>query len=206
MTYQNSTTLDDLFITADPVQPAPLNQRAAGSPSPAKATRTPRKAAKPATDKTTIAEGIPSIMNEVEIAALLGIATSQVRTKTRDGILVKARDARWDVRASLQGYLAQLRDGTVKGGGQVPDDLKAAKLRQTEAAAQKLEIANSVSKGELIPVADVRREWTTLAIDLRTAIMAIPARVTTQLGLDREAQAAIEAEIRLALEEIADHG
>lgn len=50
-------------------------------------------------------------MSEAEFAAFLGIATSQVRTQTRDGIFVKDGRGRWNVRESLHNYLSQLRDG-----------------------------------------------------------------------------------------------
>lgn len=104
-----NTDLSDLLGPETPA-PAPHYQRAAEGPSPVPATPAARKRAKPASDEMIIAEAIPATMTEVEIAAFLGIVTSQVRTKTKDGILVKNGRARWDVRASLQGYLSQLRD------------------------------------------------------------------------------------------------
>ncbi|WP_406736749.1 hypothetical protein [Thioclava sp. GXIMD4215] len=87
MTY-SKTDLSDLFLP-DPAAVPPINEQTV--------------------------DAIPAIMTEAEIAAFLGIVTSQVRTKTRDGILVKDGRGRWNVRASLQGYLSQLRDGAVKG-------------------------------------------------------------------------------------------
>ena len=40
--------------------------------------------------------------------------------------------------------------------------------------------------------------------DLRAAVLAVPSRVASRLGLDRHASAALDAEIRQAMEVIAD--
>ena len=201
---QHNTDLSDLLGpgTADP---APHYQRAAEGPSPASATPAARKRAKPASDEMTIAEAIPATMTEVEIAAFLGIVTSQVRTKTKDGILVKNGRARWDVRASLQGYLSQLRDGAIRGGGQVPDELKAEKLLLAREQADKLEIANAAARGDMVRAADVEREWANVLRDVRSTMLAVPSRVGSKLAhLSAHDVAEIDSEIKAALEGLAN--
>ena len=144
-------------------------------------------------------------MSEAEIAAFLGIATSQVRTKTRDGILVKDGRGRWNVRESLQGYLSQLRDGAIRGGGQVPDDLKAEKLRLARQQADKLELANAAARGELVRSADVEREWANVLRDVRSTMLAVPSRVGSKLAhLTAHDVAEIDSEIKAALEGLAN--
>ena len=59
-------------------------------------------------------------LSEAEFAAFLGIATSQVRTKTRDGVFVKAGRGRWNVRESLRSYLSHLRNGANTGAKSQP--------------------------------------------------------------------------------------
>ena len=198
------TDLSDLFGPA-PGIPAPINGRAAEGPSLDPASPAARKRGKPASDKAAVPDDIPATMTEAEIAAFLGIATSQVRTKTRDGILVKDGRGRWNVRESLQGYLSQLRDGAIRGGGQVPDDLKAEKLRLARQQADKLELANAAARGELVRSADVEREWANVLRDVRSTMLAVPSRVGSKLAhLTAHDVAEIDSEIKAALEGLAN--
>lgn len=194
------TDLSDLFGPA-PGIPVPINGRAAVGPSLDPATPAARKRVKPASDKAAVPDDIPATMTEAEIAAFLGIATSQVRTKTRNGILVKDGRGRWNVRESLQGYLSQLRDGAIRGGGQVPDDLKAEKLRLARQQADKLELANAAARGEMVRSADVEREWANVLRDVRSTMLAVPSRVGSKLAhLTAHDVAEIDSEIKAALE------
>lgn len=198
------TDLSDLFAPA-PGIPAPINARPVEGPSLDPATPAARKRAKPASDKAAVPDDIPATMAEAEIAAFLGIATSQVRTKTRDGILVKDGRGRWNVRESLQGYLSQLRDGAIRGGGQVPDDLKAEKLRLARQQADKLELANAAARGELVRSADVEREWANVLRDVRSTMLAVPSRLGSKLAhLTAHDVAEIDSEIKAALEGLAN--
>jgi phage terminase Nu1 subunit (DNA packaging protein) len=206
---QHNTDLSDLLGPESPA-PAPHYQRAAEGPSPVQATPAARKRAKPASDQMTIAEPIPATMTEAQLAAFLGIATSQVRTKTRDGVLIrvpggkKGAPAGWDVRASLRGYLSQLREGAVKGGPQT-DELKAEKLRLAREQADKLEIANAAARGDMVRAADVEREWANVLRDVRSTMLAVPSRVGSKLAhLSAHDVAEIDSEIKAALEGLAN--
>lgn len=149
-------------------------------------------------------------ISERDLADLIGVSDSRVRALTADGVLQRVAPATYERRTAVRAYCASLREVATRAGGTRGKPtaenaaLKAETLKIAKQKAIKLELENKAKRGELIPVADVKRAWTTLAIDLRTAIMAIPARLTTQLGLNREAQSALESELRLALEEIAD--
>ena len=148
---------------------------------------------------------IPGTMTEAEIATFLGIGTSRVRTLARDGHLVKVSRGRFDVRASLAAYLSRLRDGAVKGGGQVPDDLKAEKLRLAKHQADKIEIQNAAARGELVRSADVEREWANVLRDVRSTMLAVPSRVGSKLAhLTAHDVAEIDREIKAALEGLAN--
>lgn len=150
---------------------------------------------------------LPAEMTEAEIGALLGLATSQVRTKTRDGILIKSGRAGWDVRASVTGYLGQLQRHASNAGRPTEggDDLKAEKLRLTRAQADKEETRVRREQGELVEAAAVTREWSNLLRDLRNALLAVPSRCGATLPhLTATDVATIEREIRKALEGLAD--
>lgn len=149
-------------------------------------------------------------ISERDLADLIGVSDSRVRGLTADGVLQRVAPCTYDRRTAVRAYCASLREVATRSGGTrgnpTPENaaLKVETLKIAKQRAIKLEIDNKAKKAELIPIVDVKRAWTTIAIDLRTAIMAIPARLTTKLGLDREAQAAMESEMRLALEEVAD--
>lgn len=56
-------------------------------------------------EKTGVSDGIPAVMDESQMARLLGVTANRARTLQRDGLLAKAGPGRWDVRASLALYL-----------------------------------------------------------------------------------------------------
>lgn len=204
----HNTDLSDLF--REPADPATLYQRAAERPPPVPATHAAQTRRKPASDEMTMAEAIPGTMSEVELAAFVGISASHVRTLTKEGVFVrnpggkKGAPAGWDVRASLHGYIARLRNGAVKGGPQT-DELKAEKLRLARHQADKLELANAAARGELVRAGDVEREWANVLRDVRSTMLAVSSRVGSKLAhLTAHDIAEIDSEIKAALEGLAN--
>ncbi len=155
-------------------------------------------------------EAIPGIADESQMARLLGVTANRVRTLQRDGLLAKAGPGRWDVRASLGLYLERLRTIAARAGapaacGGDPDALRAEKLRLTRAQADKEETRVQRERGELVPADAVEREWSSLARDVRNALLAVPSRCGAGLPhLTATDVATIEREIRKALEGLAD--
>lgn len=146
-------------------------------------------------------------MDEAALSQFLGLVTSQIRTKTRDGILTKTGPGRWDVRASVKSYVAQLqvhasRAGRPPDGG---DDLKAEKLRLTRAQADKEETRVKREAGDLVEAAAVTRGWSNLLRDMRNALLAVPSRCGAALPhLTATDIATIDREIKKALEGLAN--
>jgi phage terminase Nu1 subunit (DNA packaging protein) len=72
---------------------------------------------------------------------------------------------------------------------------------QTEAQ----QLRNAQLRGELVSVVDVERAWTAMCTTVRATLLAVPSRVVQQLPhLTRADQAVLAAEIRAALEALAD--
>lgn len=161
-------------------------------------------------EKTGVSDAIPAVMDESQMARLLGVTANRVRTLQRDGLLAKAGPGRWDVRASLGLYLERLRTIAARAGapaacGGDPDALRAEKLRLTRAQADKEETRVQRERGELVPADAVEREWSSLARDVRNALLAVPSRCGAGLPhLTATDVATIEREIRKALEGLAD--
>lgn len=208
----HNTSLADLLISAEPAQSVGSPKRAAGSPKPLPATDAAADPSAPVLDQTTIAEAIAGTMGEVDLAAFLGVSPSRIRTLARDQVLVVAVRGRrgsptlYDVRASLLGYLARLRDGaTGRGGGPVTDEMKAEKLRLAKQQADKIEIQNNAARGELVRAADVEREWANVLRDIRSTMLAVSSRAGAKLPhLTAHDIAEIDREIKTALEGLAN--
>ncbi len=145
-------------------------------------------------------------IHEAELADLLGITANRVRTLTRDGVIKRLAPARYDRRQTVRAYCEHLREKASRKGLTAADTdaLTAEKLRVQRETADKLAIANAASRRELVPVTEVRLEWTTAATDLRNALLAVPGRLQARLNLTPEQAAEADTEIRLALEGLAD--
>ena len=156
-------------------------------------------------DLQPVAPVIPATMTESEIAAFLGLATSSVRTKTRDGILVRSGRGRFDVAQSLRKYLDQLRSQAARAGRPVADDLKKEKLRLATAQAESTELKNAVARGEMVKASDVQREWAGVLRDVRSSLLAVPSRIGAKLPhLTPHDVAEMGIEIQTALEALAN--
>ncbi len=79
-------------------------------------------------------------------------------------------------------------------------------MRLATAQAELAEIRAAKLRGELVPAADVEREWSSILADLRQQLLAIPSRVGAKLALPRETVAALDAEIVAALAALAAQG
>ena len=151
--------------------------------------------------------GIPATMTESELAVLLGIGASRVRTLARDTIFVRASRGRFDVRASLSRYLDHLRTVAARIGrpSDDNDDLKAEKLRLVRAQATTAEQKARLAAGEMVAAADVQRDWSNILRDVRNAMLAVPSRCGAALphftGHDLTT---ITTEISTALESLSD--
>jgi phage terminase Nu1 subunit (DNA packaging protein) len=161
----------------------------------------------PSAKPAPVEPGISETMTEPELAAFLGLANARLRTLARDGVMVRVSRGRYDVRKSLQNYLARLRDGAKLGGkaGPVTDELKAEKLRLARQQADKIELHNAASRGEMVRAADVEREWANVLRDVRSTMLSVPSRVGSKLAhLSAHDVAEIDSEIKAALEGLAN--
>ncbi|WP_058635366.1 hypothetical protein [Aureimonas ureilytica] len=100
------------------------------------------------------------------------------------------------------------------GGGPLPapkkgptlrktDELNEARARAARATAAKAELQTAKLAGELLEVAAVRTAWADIAHAIRAGMLAIPGRLTGQ-GVDAAIVRLVDAEIRSALEALAD--
>ena len=94
---------------------------------------------------------------------------------------------RQTLRKSVGGRMPWLPDGVViaepKSAGGLPSaaptptpkaDFNAEKTRKEKAQADKIEMENSVTRGELVPAADVEKGWADILSRVKTRMMQVP--------------------------------
>jgi phage terminase Nu1 subunit (DNA packaging protein) len=124
--------------------------------------------------------GIAESVGEEDMARLLGCTASHIRTLTREGHLVKAGRARWNVRASLLSYLGHIRELAVKRGRN-DDPMKLERIRVLTAQAKKIEMQNQIAAGEMLQASAVEKEWSSVLRDVRSTLLAVPSRCGASL-------------------------
>ncbi len=142
---------------------------------------------------------LPNTVSAADLARLLGLSANRVSVLAAEGVIQKESRGRYALARSIQGYAEWVRQnpaGRKRVGGDQKDRLTAA---QADLAELKLE----QTRGNLLHIEDVRREWAAIAIDLRARMLAIGPRVASALGLERATAARLDSELRSALEDIA---
>ena len=141
-------------------------------------------------------------MGTNEFAALLGITRQRVNELAREGVIPKAGRGQFDPAIAVPTYCAWLRDAPERRGGDT--DLKAEKLRLTREQADKAALANELTRGSMVPAAEVEQAWVGFCVDLRAKLLAVPARVAARASLTRETTQILDSEVRSALEGLAN--
>lgn len=145
-------------------------------------------------------------ISETDLADLLGLTSSRIRTLTRDGVLKRTGKATFDRREAVRAYCHALREALTKKGhaSKGGDAMAAEKLRLAAALAEKAERANAAARGELIPAAQVAREWSEVLRGVRAGLLSLPSRVGSRLGhLTPHDLSEIDLEIRSTLNDLA---
>jgi phage terminase Nu1 subunit (DNA packaging protein) len=148
--------------------------------------------------------GTEETVTATDLAAWLGITGNRVNTLARDGILPRESDNSFPLRRAVLAYCEHARQGAL--GRRVDSDLAAEKLRLARETADKVAFTNARARGELLDAREVATAWRGVITDLRAALLAVPSRVAAQVGLDRKATTALDAEMREAMEGIANDG
>ncbi len=156
------------------------------------------------------AQSVPAVVNESDMARLVGLTANRVRTLARDGVMIRAGRGQYDVRASLLTYIEDLRSKAARMGPGLKStpsnsDLNSEKLRLAKQQADKIELQNAAARTELVKTSDVERAWAAVLRDVRATLLAVPSRCGTTLPhLTAHDVAELDREIRSALEGLAD--
>lgn len=149
-----------------------------------------------------VGKPIPSETTAAELASLVGVSNNRGRELADRGVFVRVGRNRFDTRASVAAFVAEL---TRTAKRPVAADLDREKLRVARETADKLATANAVARRDLLPASEVERAWTAVLRDVRARMLAVPSRVGSRVAtLTAHDVREIEREIRDALAEIAD--
>lgn len=146
---------------------------------------------------------LPESISTEALADLLGITANRLNALARDGAIPKAGRGSFSLPDAVRAYVEWTRKNPA-GRPQASGALNDEKIRLTAAQADRVELQAARDRGELVALAEVRREWASIAIDLRARLLAIGPRVASSLALDRPAASRLDEELRAALEDISD--
>jgi phage terminase Nu1 subunit (DNA packaging protein) len=145
---------------------------------------------------SAIEGSIPATLSAADLARFFDVDVRTIHMLRQKGVIESVTPrgtAFFDTRAAVAAYLRFGRRANT-------NDLESEKLRLATAQVEKIQLQNAAARGELIHADVVRHEWVSTAADLRAGLLALPSRVASRLGLDRATQAAIDSELREALD------
>src|SRR5690606_4161305 len=121
------------------------------------------------------------------------------------GIILKVGRNRYDLRKSVQLYCEHLRAMAAGRGGENVDALATERARLAREQADQAAMKNAAMRKELIPAAEARHEWVSIARRVRNVIMSVPSRCRQMLPhLTTFDVDLIDTEIRAALAELGE--
>lgn len=140
------------------------------------------------------------------VARVFDCSERNVQDLARRGVIPKARHGRYDLVACVQAYIRHLRE--VASGHTSQDrklDLTQERAKLAIQQTEKLELENSIARGELIPKDEYLSSAGVVMSAVRTRVLSIGSKVQHAVAAKsepRECRKVIEAEAREALEEL----
>lgn len=152
-------------------------------------------------------------VSEIELADYLGLSDRRIRQLFKQGVVIKSKRGKYDLKASIKSYLNFLRakDEETKKNESL-EKLKISKeaetlmherLKKRKTELQVLQLEKKMHTSE-----DVEFFWNAMVMTAKSKITAIPVKCAPLLlGIEdrREAQAILKREIDAVLNELADY-
>ena len=111
------------------------------------------------------------------LAKLFNLTSVRVQQLAADGIIQKSGRGKYDLWPSVRAYIAYLQERKVNQWDSDTDDpteIKKQQLRRTKEEADKLELANARTRGELVEVSKVKRLGEQVMSGIKTKILNMP--------------------------------
>lgn len=111
------------------------------------------------------------------LAKLFNLTSVRVQQLAADGIISKSGRGQYDLWSSVRGYIKFLQERKVNqwdAKDEEQTDLKREQLRRTKEEADKIQLANERTRGELVEVIAVKRAGEKVMSAIRNRILNMP--------------------------------
>ncbi|GGE96133.1 MULTISPECIES: DNA packaging protein [Stappia] len=155
--------------------------------------------------------GEPRTLRKSDFAKVANVSPGRVSQMIRAGLPVEP-DGRIDVargRLWIQSNIDPKRSAAQSDQGDLPlaarTDAATERARLVKEQADHAALKNALLRQDLLPAADVEREWTDMLRRVRSRLLAVPSRLRQVLPhLTAHDVGAIDTELRHALEDLAN--
>ena len=133
------------------------------------------KAAK-ASNQSGTKKDSPSIVVK-DLAKLLNLTETRIQQLSKEGVIIKVARGRYDQWQSIKNYIAYLQDRRTNqwdSRDEDQTDLKREQLRRIKEEADKIQLANERTRGELVEVIAVKRAGEKVMSAIRNRILNMP--------------------------------
>ncbi|MFD2077177.1 hypothetical protein [Geobacillus jurassicus] len=141
-----------------------------------------------------------------ELAEIFGLSDRRIRQLEKEEALVKISRGKYDLKASVQRYIAFIKEQAEKTEEEL--DLTKEKTLLTRANRQKVELELQIMRGELHRSEDVRRVMNNMLSAFRARVLAIPSKTAPRLLAQTDlavVQDIIKKEVYEALQELSEY-
>ena len=111
------------------------------------------------------------------LAKLFSLTSVRIQQLATDGIVIKSARGKYDLWQSVHGYIKYLQERRVNqwdAKGEEQTDIKREQLRRTKEEADKLELQNARTRGELTEVARVKALGGRVMVAIKGRILSFP--------------------------------
>lgn len=147
-------------------------------------------------------EGKAPTVDVGTLARLFNLTAVRVQQLAKDGTITKAERGRYDLWASIRGYIKFLQERRVNqwDGGEDPGDWNKHRARLTAAKADMAEMQAAILKGTVHEAKAVEAVWTDHLLACRAKLLSMAKKLAPRIH-GEEKLAAIELEIETAITE-----
>jgi phage terminase Nu1 subunit (DNA packaging protein) len=145
------------------------------------------------------------------LAKLFNLTAVRIQQLAKDGVIVKHERGRYDLWASIRGYIKFLQDRRVNqwdAGGDDAGDWQKHRARLTSAKADMAEMQAAILKGTVHEAKAVEAVWTDHLLACRAKLLSMPKKLAPRIhGADKLAiiESEIDAAVTEALNELAEY-
>jgi phage terminase Nu1 subunit (DNA packaging protein) len=142
------------------------------------------------------------------LSRLFNLTAVRVQQLAKDGTITKAERGRYDLWASIRGYIKFLQERRVNqwDNGEDKGDWNAERTRLTRAKADMAEMQTAILKGTVHEAKAVEAVWTDHLLACRAKLLSMPKKLAPRIhGMEKltTVETEIEAAITEALNELA---